>query len=69
MLGITDLNSSQTKIQRKARPEKKRVIEEVKLCGNKLPWVDSCKHLDNTIVANKEKDIRTKDIKMKKAAL
>ena len=37
------------------------------LCGNKLPWVDSCKHLGNTISIVKGKDIRANDIKIKRA--
>ena len=65
----TDKDPKKSKTRCLTFLQKERVIKEVKLCDNKLPWVDSCKHLDNTIVANKEKDIRTKDIKMKKAAL
>ena len=40
------------------------------LCGNMLPWVDSCKHLGNTIVSTAVAtgDTRCQDVKKKKAA-
>jgi hypothetical protein len=45
-----------------------RVIKPVVLCGNELPWVKSCKHLGNTIVAAEDGNIRSQDVRNKRAA-
>ena len=45
-----------------------RVIKPVNLCGNDLPWVNSCMHLGNTITSTRGSDIRGQDIKNKRAS-
>ena len=48
--------------------QRDRVINPVVLCGNELPWVKSCKHLGNTIVSAVSGDIRSQDVRNKRAA-
>ena len=43
-------NKSKTKCM--AFLKKKRTLKNMTLCGKKLPWVESAKHLGNTIVNN-----------------
>ena len=42
--------------------QKHRVVNPVVLCGNDLPWVQSCKHLGNTIAVACGGDIRGQDV-------
>ena len=44
------------------------MINPVVLCGNELPLVKSCKHLGNTIVSAVSGDIRSQDVRNKRAA-
>ena len=46
---------------------KKRDLPKMKLCGDELPWVDSCKHLGN-LVLNKYDGMK-QDIMVKRAAM
>ena len=64
----TDQDPRKSKTRCLAFLQRERVIKPVRLCNNQLPWVNTCKHLGNTIVSSKSKDIRTNDIKIKKAA-
>ena len=46
---------------------KKRELPKLKLCGNVLPWVESCKHLGNVVV-NKYDGMK-QDIMVKRAVM
>ena len=63
----TDQDPKKSKTRCLTFLQRERVIKPVKLCGNQLPWVNTCKHLGNTIVSSRGKDIRTHDIKIKRA--
>ena len=62
----TDRNPNKSKTKCLAFLQKQKVIRPVSLCGNELPWVESCVHLGNTIVTDME--IRKQDVKNKRAA-
>ena len=47
----TDIDPKKSKTKCLAFLQKERFVKPVELCGDKLPWVDSCKHLGNTIVS------------------
>ena len=66
----TDPDPKKSKTKCLAFLQKERVVRPVVLCGNELPWVNSCKHLGNTIVstASAAGDIRCQDIRNKRAA-
>ena len=63
----TDPDPKKSKTRCLAFLKKNRVVKPVLLCGNELPWVTSCKHLGNTIVVAAGGDIRSQDIKNKRA--
>ena len=60
-----DLKKSKTRCL--AFLQKQRVVKPVVLCGNDLPWVQSCKHLGNTIAVACGGDIRGQDVMKKRA--
>ena len=62
----TDPDPKKSKTRCLAFLQTAREVKPVVLCGNQLPWVNSCKHLGNTIVT--AKDIRNQDVKNKRAA-
>ena len=65
----TDPDPKKSKTKCLAFLQKERFVKPVELCGDKLPWVDSCKHLGNTIVSTAiadAGDIRSQDMKMKR---
>ena len=64
----TDSDPKKSKTRCLAFLQKERYVKSVELCGNKLPWVTSCKHLGNTIVSKVGSDIRSQDIRKKRAA-
>ena len=64
----TDTNPNKSKTKCIAFLRQKRELDKPKLCGNMLPWVDSVKHLGNTI-ENKANDILTQDIRVKSTAV
>ena len=64
----TDKNPQKSKTKCLAFLQKEKVIRPVRLCGNELPWVESCVHLGNTIVTDRGREIRKQDIKNKRAA-
>ena len=45
-------NPKKSKAKCMAFLKKKRTLKNMTLCGKKLPWVESAKHLGNTIVNN-----------------
>ena len=61
----TDPNPQKCKTKCMAFLQNKRVLPDMYLCGNPLPWVDKLKHLGNTIT-NKI-DGGQADIKVKRA--
>jgi hypothetical protein len=64
----TDPDPKKSKTRCLAFLKTNRVIKPVVLCGNELPWVRSCKHLGNTIVAAEDGNIRIQDVMNKRAA-
>ena len=64
----TDSNPIKSKTKCLAFLQTNREIKPVKLCGNDLPWVSSCTHLGNTVTSTKGKDIRSQDVKNKRAS-
>ena len=62
----TDPNPSKCKTKCLAFLRKDRILKQVELCGNTLPWVTSGKHLGNT-VENKINGMKM-DLKNKRAA-
>ena len=64
----TDPSPKKSKTRCLAFLQSKRDIKPVVLCGNELPWVKSCKHLGNTIVAAEDGNIRSQDVMNKRAA-
>ena len=64
----TDKNPQKSKTKCLAFLQRDKDIRPVRLCGNELPWVKSCVHLGNTIVSDKGRDIRSQDVKNKRAA-
>ena len=66
----TDPDPKKSKTRCLSFLQKERIIKPVKLCGNELPWVKSCKHLGNIIVSSEAAengDIRSQDMKTKRA--
>ena len=61
----TDINPSKCKTKCLAFLKKDRPLQEVRLCGNTLPWVKKGKHLGN-LVENKINGMKL-DIKAKRA--
>ena len=66
MIFSTNPNPDKSKTKCIAFLRQKRKLDKLKLCGNKLPWVDSVKHLGNTI-ENKTNCILSQDIRVKRA--
>ena len=64
----TDKDPKKSKTKCLAFLQVDRVIKPVVLCDTQLLWVTSCKHLGNTIVSAKGRDIRSQDVKNKRAA-
>ena len=62
----TDTNPNKSKTKCIAFLQQRRELKKPKLCGNMLPWVDSVKHLGNTI-ENKTNGILSQDIRVKRA--
>ena len=65
----TDPNPNKSKTRCLAFLQRERNLRPVLLCGNKLPWIASCKHLGNTIVTKElaeNGDIRSQDVKIKR---
>ena len=62
----TDMDPVKCKTKCTAFVRRVTAIDDVKLCGNKLPWVDQFKHLGNTI-SNKEGSFIEQDTVIKRA--
>ena len=62
----TDINPAKCKTKTLAFLKTNRVLPNLTLCGNPLPWTDKCKHL-GTIITNRidgcEEDMRVKNAK------
>ena len=62
----TDINPAKCKTKTMAFLKTNRVLQNLTLCGNPLPWTDKCKHL-GTIITNKidgcEEDMKVKNAK------
>ena len=60
----TDINPTKCKTKTMAFLKTQRPLPNLKLCGNNLPWTDSCKHLGTTItnkVDGCEEDMKVKN--------
>ena len=64
----TDPNTRKSETRYLAFLQRDRVINLMVLCGNELPWIKSCNHLGITIVSVGGGDIRSQDVRNKRAA-
>ena len=62
----TNINPTKSKTKCMAFTKKERVLKNMVLCGNNLPWVDEVRHLGSVI--SNEKDVMGRDIMQKRAA-
>ena len=62
----TDPNPNKSKTKCLAFLRKKRNLKPVQLCGNSLPWVNTCKHLGFHLSSENIHDLRAKDTMIKR---